>query len=123
MAKKKERPASTDDAGRMRHLGPIGYSMTPGWVVREARTSVWLYDWLRARYGGFDEMFPGIDTLAKDLTVSKRTVQNALAGLKAVGAVEVVPRFREDGGQTTNEFITHFYEPGHPSRPEAPERP
>ncbi|MFJ6709303.1 MULTISPECIES: helix-turn-helix domain-containing protein [unclassified Streptomyces] len=109
------------------HEGPGGYSMTPKWVIKAAFKHVWLYDWLRARYGGLDETFPGVDTLAKEFGVSRSTIERTMRELRKVGALEVHPRFRNsdgtivtlrdgeaytgNGAQTTNLYVTKFYPP------------
>ncbi|WP_405763809.1 helix-turn-helix domain-containing protein (plasmid) [Streptomyces sp. NBC_01420] len=85
--------------------------MTPLWVIVRCRKEVWLYDFLRARYGGLNTAFPGIRKVADEMGVSRRTVEVTLARLKAAGAVEVVNRYREDGGQTSNEYRTYFTPP------------
>lgn len=95
-----------------------GFSETPLWIVVAARKSVWLYDYLRARYGGLPGgIFPGLSTIAEDLKVSESTVRRACDELEKVGAFEVEPRFTDDGRQTTNLYVTHFYPPGHELRP------
>lgn len=93
------------------HEGPRGFSMTPGWVVKRAFKDVWLYDWLRARYGGLDAIFPGIDTIAEEFGVSRSTVERTIRRLVATKCMEVRPRYREDGSQTTNLYVTKFDEP------------
>lgn len=93
------------------HEGPGSFSMTPLWVIVRCRKEVWLYDFLRARYGGLNTAFPGIRKVADEMGVSRRTVEVTLARLKAAGAVEVVNRYREDGGQTSNEYRTYFTPP------------
>lgn len=109
------------------HEKPEGYSMTPQWVIKAAFKHVWLYDWLRARYGGLDETFPGVDTLAKEFGVSRSTIERTMRELRKVGALEVHPRFRDkdgsivtlrdgepytgNGAQTTNLYVTKFYPP------------
>lgn len=99
----------------LRHEGPGGYSMTPLWVILAARKDVWLYDYLRARYGGLDEVFPGINTLAKALKVSRSTIERALAALIKVGAIEVVPRQDpRTGARITNVYVTKFHPPTTP---------
>ncbi|MFE6767157.1 hypothetical protein [Streptomyces sp. NPDC057689] len=95
----------------IRHEEPGSFSMTPLWVIVRCRKEVWLYDFLRARYGGLNTAFPGIQKVADEMGVSRRTVEATLARLKAAGAVEVVNRYREDGGQTSNEYRTYFTPP------------
>lgn len=93
------------------HEQPQGYSMTPQWVIKAAPKHVWLYDWLRARYGGLDETFPGVDTLAEEFGVSRSTIERTLRELRKVGALEVRPRYKDNGAQTTNLYVTKFYPP------------
>ena len=100
-----------NESALIRHEGPRHFSMTPLWVVIRCRKEVWLYDFLRARYGGMDAIFPGIKTVAEELGISRRTVEHALTGLKKAGAVEVINRFRQDGSQTSNEYRTFFTAP------------
>ncbi|MEV5905413.1 helix-turn-helix domain-containing protein [Streptomyces sp. NPDC052127] len=85
--------------------------MTPAWVVKRAFKDVWLYDWLRARYGGLNGIWPGIDTLATEFGVSRSTIERTIRRLVAAGCMEIRPRFREDGSQTTNQYVTKFDEP------------
>lgn len=96
----------------LRHEQPQGYSMTPQWVIKAARKEVWLYDWLRARYGGLDEVFPGIETLATEFDVSRSTIERTLRALVKVKAMEIHPRTHPiTGAQTTNLYVTKFYPP------------
>ncbi|MFI7278432.1 hypothetical protein [Streptomyces sp. NPDC049879] len=93
------------------HEGPRGFSMTPAWVVKRAFKDVWLYDWLRARYGGLDGIWPGIETIAEEFDVSRSTVERTIRRLVAAKCMEIRPRFRPDGSQTTNQYVTKFDEP------------
>lgn len=94
------------------HERPQGYSMTPQWVIKAARKEVWLYDWLRARYGGLDETFPGIETLADEFGVSRSTIERTLRALVKVKAIEIKARKHPiTGAQTTNLYTTKFYAP------------
>jgi hypothetical protein len=93
------------------HEGPGGYSMTPKWVVKRAFKDVWLYDWLRAQYGGFEQTFPGIETIAREFEVSRSTVERTLRRLVKVGALEIKARYKDDGSQTTNLYVTKWFEP------------
>jgi len=43
-----------------------------------------------------------IDTMARDLSLSKSTVKRALVELMCQGHVEKIPRFRKNGGRTSN---------------------
>ncbi|WP_428950990.1 helix-turn-helix domain-containing protein [Streptomyces sp. cg35] len=103
-------------ADRIAHRGPEGYSQTPLWVVLRCRKEVWLYDYLRAAYGGYDEVFPSIKTIAKDCEVSRRTVERTLSLLIEAGAMSRSPQYRENGGRTANLYLTEWFPPEHPSR-------
>ncbi|MET8566157.1 GntR family transcriptional regulator [Streptomyces flaveolus] len=101
----------TSPKDTLSHEGPDGYSMTPRWVVKRAFKDVWLYDWLRARYGGLDEIFPGIETIAAEFGVSRSTVERTLRRLVAARCIVIEPRYSDNGAQQTNRYITKFYEP------------
>lgn len=119
--------ANNDVPEGLRHEQPEGYSRTPQWVIKAARKDVWLYDWLRARYGGMEETFPGIETLAKEFEVSRSTIERTLRALQKAGVLEIRRRFKEadgtivvvsgdetysgTGAQTTNEYVTKFFPP------------
>jgi hypothetical protein len=51
-----------------------------------------------------ERCFPGVETLARRLGVSDRTIQRKLAELQATGWIEVVPRFTE-GRQRSNGYL------------------
>lgn len=48
--------------------------------------------------------FPAVPTIAKETGLSERTVQRALKELCEEGYVEKTPRYRENGGQSSNLF-------------------
>ena len=56
--------------------------------------------------------FPSVDTIAHKANVEQVSVRRAIAKLKECGYVEVRPRFREDGSQTSNEYRILFDAPG-----------
>ncbi|MFK0296949.1 helix-turn-helix domain-containing protein [Streptomyces sp. NPDC090442] len=104
--------AEDEFSGQLRHEGPTEkFSQTPLWVIKKCRKSVWLFDFLRAQYGGFDQTFPKLDTIAEEMGVSRNTVKRALADLIAARAMEVRPRYKDDGSRTSNEYVTRFREP------------
>ena len=43
-----------------------------------------------------------IGRIARDLSLSRSTVKRALADLARLGRVEILPRYRENGGRTSN---------------------
>lgn len=49
--------------------------------------------------------FPAIPTIARETGLSERTVQRALKELCEEGYVEKSPRYRENGGQSSNLYI------------------
>ncbi|MFJ4717457.1 GntR family transcriptional regulator [Streptomyces sp. NPDC088785] len=104
-------PDNLPSEGELHHEGPGGYSMTPTWVVKRAFKDVWLYDWLRGRYGGFDKTFPAIGTIAADFGVSRSTVERTLRRLIAAKCIEVTPRKGADKRQLTNLYVTKWDEP------------
>lgn len=61
---------------------------------------VYLHD--RANQDG--ESWYAIGTMAKDLSLSRSTIKRALAELIRQGRVEKQPRFRENGGCTSNQY-------------------
>lgn len=55
--------------------------------------------------------FPSRKRLAEQLDTSTASIDRALAELKEIGAVEPITRTRDDGGQTSNEYVLYFDEP------------
>lgn len=53
---------------------------------------------------GRDQCYPRQETLAEQLGVSVDTVQRHIKALEDAGVVEVVPRFRPDGGRSSNDY-------------------
>lgn len=66
--------------------------------ARAKTVCLYLYD--RANREG--ESWYAIGTIAADLSLSRSTVKRALADLIRLGWVEKQPRYRENGGQTSN---------------------
>ena len=58
--------------------------------------------YLHDRANGDGESWYAIGTIAKDLTLSRSTVKRALNDLVRLGRVERLPRYRENGGRTSN---------------------
>ncbi|WP_294852374.1 helix-turn-helix domain-containing protein [uncultured Oscillibacter sp.] len=61
-----------------------------------------VYMYLRDRVNGDGNCWPGVKTIGKDLKLSRRTVQRALADLEQAGLVERKPRHRDNGSHTSN---------------------
>lgn len=49
--------------------------------------------------------FPSISTIARETGLSERTVQRALKELCAEGYISRRPRFRKNGGQSSNLYV------------------
>lgn len=82
------------------------FVMVPVGLVRAPATCLRLYVALGAyangRTGG--GAFPGVDRLAADLDLDRRTIQRALGWLREAGWLDVEERHRDDGGQTSNAY-------------------
>ena len=48
------------------------------------------------------ESWYAIGRIARDLSISRSTVKRALADLARLGRVEILPRYRENGGRSSN---------------------
>jgi predicted transcriptional regulator len=62
--------------------------------------AVAVYMYLRNRAGRDGSCFPAVGTIAKDLSLSKRTVYRALEELEEKGFVKRSARWRERGGRS-----------------------
>ena len=72
----------------------------PELSARAKQVLVYLHD--RANRDG--ESWYAINTMAKDLSLSRSTIKRALAELIRQGRVIKQARFRENGGRTTNQY-------------------
>ena len=61
-----------------------------------------VYMYLRDRANAGGESWYAIGTIARDLNLSRSTVKRALNDLVRLGRVEKKPRFRENGGRSSN---------------------
>ena len=61
-----------------------------------------VYMYLRDRSDAERKCWPGINTIAADLKLSRRTVQRALSDLEKLGYVKRNERFRDNGSRTSN---------------------
>lgn len=66
-----------------------------------------VYMYLRDRAGG-GNCWPGIKTIARDLRLSRRTVQRALNDLERAGYIQRQRRYRENGSRTSNLYIINM---------------
>jgi len=48
--------------------------------------------------------WPGLNTMARDLSMSRNTVKRAMADLEQFGYIRKEVFFREDGKQTSNRY-------------------
>ena len=64
--------------------------------------SVYLY--LSDRQGTADETWPGINTMARDLSMSRSTVIRAIADLERLWYIQKEAAFRPNKAQTANRY-------------------
>ncbi|GHU81131.1 transcriptional regulator [Clostridia bacterium] len=64
--------------------------------------AVSVYMYLRNRAGKDKSCFPSIGTIARDLSLSKRTVERALADLERAGFLRREARWRTKGGRSSS---------------------
>ena len=58
--------------------------------------------YLQDRANREGESWYAIGRIARDLSISRSTVKRALADLARLGRVEILPRYRENGGRSSN---------------------
>lgn len=63
---------------------------------------VTVYCYLCDRANKKGECFPSVNTIARDLSLSKRTIFRALSELESHGLIEKKPRTRISGGSSSN---------------------
>lgn len=59
-----------------------------------------------------NKCFPSLSRLSKLCEISKRSVQNHLQNLKACGLISVEHSYRDDGQQTSNNYLLHLSDEG-----------
>ncbi len=64
--------------------------------------AVYMYLESRADRDGF--CWPGVKTIARELNLSRSTVQRALRDLQKSGWIKAEPRYRENGSSTSNRY-------------------
>ncbi|MDL2233034.1 helix-turn-helix domain-containing protein [Ruminococcaceae bacterium OttesenSCG-928-L11] len=64
--------------------------------------AVTVYMYLKNRANKDGSCFPAVGTIAKDLSLSKRTVYRALGELEQKGFVKRSARWREKGGRSSS---------------------
>lgn len=68
-------------------------------LPHRART---VYMYLKDRSNNNGECWPGIKTIAKELHLSRSTVKRALHDLEHMGYLQKLPRYRENGSNSSN---------------------
>lgn len=78
------------------------YTASPDELPHRARA---VYMYLKDRTGTKSDCWPAVNTIAKDMDLSRSTVKRALHDLVRAGLVEKESRFRENGSRTSNRLI------------------
>ena len=63
-----------------------------------------VYIYLHDRMDSERKAWPGLNTIAKDLSVSRSTVKRAVKDLEKAGLIRKEPHFRENGSATPNRY-------------------
>lgn len=63
-----------------------------------------VYIYLHDRMDSERKAWPGLGTIAKDLSVSRSTVKRAVKDLEKTGLIRKEPHFRENGSATSNRY-------------------
>ena len=64
-----------------------------------------VYLYLFQRCYNKESCFPAIPTICSDMKLSRSTVKRAIADLEKAGFIQKVRRYRENGGNTSNEYF------------------
>jgi DNA-binding transcriptional MocR family regulator len=63
-----------------------------------------VYLYLADRQGAAEETWPGINTMARELSMSRSTVIRAIADLERLGYIQKEAAFRPNKAQTANRY-------------------
>ena len=63
-----------------------------------------VYIYLHDRMDSEKKAWPGLVTIAKDLSLSRSTVKRAVKDLEQAGLIRKEPHFRENGSATSNRY-------------------
>ena len=63
-----------------------------------------VYIYLHDRMDSEKKAWPGLGTIAKDLSLSRSTVKRAGKDLEQAGLIRKEPHFRENGSATSNRY-------------------
>jgi Uncharacterized membrane-associated protein/domain len=85
----------------MSYFGNI-YAASPDELPHRARA---VYMYLKDRTGKGSDCWPAVNTIAKDMNLSRSTVKRALHDLTKAGLVDKEARYRENGSHTSNRLI------------------
>lgn len=64
-----------------------------------------VYMYLRDRSDKERKCWPGINSIAADLSLSRSTVKRALHDLEKQGYIQRLPRYRESGSRSSNLYV------------------
>ena len=64
-----------------------------------------VYMYLRDRADSEGKCWPGIETIASDMRLSRSTVKRALADLERRGYLQRILRYRDNGSSTSNLYF------------------
>ena len=82
-------------------MGGLNYLYENGELSQRAKlVYLYLYD----RMDKERKTWPGLNTIAKDLSVSRGTVKGAVKDLEKAGLIRKEPHFRENGNATSNRY-------------------
>ncbi len=85
----------------MSYFGNL-YAASPDELPHRARA---IYMYLKDRAGKGQDCWPAVNTIAKDMNLSRSTVKRALHDLTGAGLIEKESRYRENGSHTSNRLI------------------
>ena len=96
------------------------YALTPLWLIdliaaRKLSTrALSVFVLLAAKYADrrSGASWPSRKTLAADLAINETTLDDAIAQLRAAGALTVTERYDDAGDRTSNLYTLHFAAPG-----------
>ena len=64
-----------------------------------------VYIYLHGRMDKEKKAWPGLNTIAKDLSLSRSTVKRAVKDLEKSGLIRKEPHYRENGSATSNRYF------------------
>ena len=70
-----------------------------------------VYMYLKDRSNAAGECWPGINTIARELNLSRSTVKRAISDLTEHGYLKKEPRFRENGSSSSNLYLVEKLQP------------